>query len=74
MIRAAFVPLLACACTAATHPPAPKPAPSFASCLPRPMPLPVIATVEQLRTRHDALDKLYLDCSARLRRNVEEMK
>lgn len=53
---------------------APKPVPPYAACLPRPAPLPAIATVEQVRARHDALDRLYGDCASRLRQNLDAMK
>ena len=62
------------ACAAATHEPPPPKRPPYAACLPAPAPLPAIATVEQVRARHDALDKLYGDCAARPRKNLESMR
>lgn len=65
------------ACSIADRaPPQIKPSshPPYAACLPKPAPLPPIATVEQVKARHDALDKLYLDCAARLRANLDSLK
>lgn len=67
---AALLILLA-GCASVDRPPPPKPHPPYAACLPKPAPLPPIATVEQVRARHDQLDTLYLDCAARLRKNLE---
>jgi hypothetical protein len=46
----------------------------FAACANKPAPLPAIATVEQVRARHDRLDALYVDCAARLRANLDAAK
>lgn len=62
------------ACAPLEHEPPPKPAPPFVGCKTPPPPLPPIATVAQVRARHDRLDKLYLDCSERARRNAAAVK
>ncbi len=59
-------------CAAPSSPP--RPEPPYRACLAAPPKLPAIATVEQVRARHDQLDKLYLDCAERLRRTVEAVK
>lgn len=71
MIRAAAILLLLTACAA---PAPPKHAAPFAGCLAAPPKLPKIATVAQVRARHDALDRLYLDCAERLRANNAAVK
>lgn len=71
MIRAAAIALLLAACAV---PAPPKLAAPFAACLAAPPKLPKIATVKQVRARHDALDRLYLDCAERARRNAEATK
>jgi len=72
---AVIVLMLAVAgCAPAVDPPAPRPAPPFAGCLKKPPALPPIVTGEQVRARHDALEKLYDDCAARARRNAEAFR
>lgn len=71
----AIVIVLALALTGCGHdpqPPSPAPTstPPYSACLPRPAPLPPIATVEQVRERHDRLDTLYLDCASRLKQTL----
>lgn len=71
---AALLLLLAGCATPDPLPPPPKTAAPFAGCLAAPPPLPPIATVKQLKARHDALDRLYPDCATRARRNAEAVK
>lgn len=73
-MRLTLITFMLAACSSEPVELPPRPEPPFRECKAPPAPLPPIATIEQVRARHDVLSVLYLDCAERARRNAAAVK